>query len=120
MRTCGNRIEATRLCCGWSLVLMAAGALAAGPGGQAAGQSWSAMTSGSTEDLYGIWGSGSANVFAVGYPGQILRYGTPSPFGPGICGAGAGAANLIAFYALCWAGLIGMKITRGRRAAGLH
>ncbi len=36
--------------------------------------SWSVMDSGTTSDLYGIWGSGSDNIFAAGKSGTILRY----------------------------------------------
>ena len=36
--------------------------------------SWSVMDSGTTTDLYGIWGSSNTNVFAVGKAGTILHY----------------------------------------------
>ncbi len=32
------------------------------------------MTSGTTNNLYGVWGSASDNVFAVGGGGTILKY----------------------------------------------
>ncbi len=35
---------------------------------------WSPMTSGSTEQLSGVWGSGPSDVFAVGSSGTILHY----------------------------------------------
>jgi hypothetical protein len=35
---------------------------------------WSAMDSGTTEDLYGVWGSSASDVFAVGWNGTILHY----------------------------------------------
>jgi hypothetical protein len=35
---------------------------------------WSPMTSGTTNDLNGVWGSSSSDVFAVGYNGTILHY----------------------------------------------
>ena len=35
---------------------------------------WSAMTSGTTVQLNGVWGSNSSNVFAVGASGTIQRY----------------------------------------------
>jgi len=35
---------------------------------------WTEMDSGTTENLYDIWGSGSDNVFAVGSNGTILHY----------------------------------------------
>jgi hypothetical protein len=43
---------------------------AAGPGGRA----WSAMTSGTTEDLHGVWGTSGNDVFASGTNGTILHY----------------------------------------------
>jgi len=36
------------------------------------------MTSGSTRDLWGVWGSSQTDLLAVGESGTILRY-TPSP-----------------------------------------
>ncbi|MFC2000483.1 nuclear transport factor 2 family protein [Chloroflexota bacterium] len=39
-----------------------------------AGGTWSEMSSGTTSDLCGIWGSSSTDVFAVGYDGTILHY----------------------------------------------
>jgi hypothetical protein len=36
--------------------------------------SWFSMSSGSTSDLYSIWGPDSSNVFAVGQAGTILHY----------------------------------------------
>jgi hypothetical protein len=36
--------------------------------------SWSIMDSGTTADLYGIWGSSNNNVFAAGRAGTILHY----------------------------------------------
>jgi len=38
------------------------------------GSAWSAMTSGTTQTLLGVWGSGPGNVFAVGRGGTILQY----------------------------------------------
>jgi hypothetical protein len=35
---------------------------------------WVPMNSGTTNTLYGIWGSSSMDVFAVGYGGTILHY----------------------------------------------
>ena len=35
---------------------------------------WSPMKSGSTEFLYGVWGSSPTDVFAVGENGTILHY----------------------------------------------
>jgi uncharacterized protein YjdB len=35
---------------------------------------WSAMTSGTTSSLFGVWGSAANNVFAVGSSGTIRRY----------------------------------------------
>jgi len=37
-------------------------------------QTWSSMTSGTTNPLWGIWGSSASDVFAVGYMGTILHY----------------------------------------------
>ena len=39
------------------------------------GTAWSAQNSGSTQPLYGIWGSSNNAVFAVGDASTILRYG---------------------------------------------
>ena len=39
------------------------------------GVAWRAMESGTTEDLYGIWGSSGSDIFAVGEDGVILHYG---------------------------------------------
>jgi hypothetical protein len=39
---------------------------------------WQSMDSGTTESLYGIWGSSGSNVFAVGDSGTILYYEIPS------------------------------------------
>ncbi|MBF0450216.1 MAG: hypothetical protein HQK75_05900, partial [Candidatus Magnetomorum sp.] len=36
--------------------------------------SWSAMTSGTSNDLYDIWGSSEQNIYAVGQDGIILHY----------------------------------------------
>jgi hypothetical protein len=33
------------------------------------------MSSGTTKGLYGVWGSGGSDVFAVGSAGTILHYG---------------------------------------------
>ena len=38
------------------------------------GSSLSAMSSGTTEDLWGVWGSSGSDVFAVGLEGTILHY----------------------------------------------
>ena len=38
------------------------------------GSSWSAMSSGTTNYLYGVWGSSGSDVFAVGDAGTILHY----------------------------------------------
>jgi len=38
------------------------------------GSSWSSMTTGTSNALYGVWGSSSSNVFAVGLNGTILKY----------------------------------------------
>ncbi|MBN1842461.1 MAG: hypothetical protein JW883_09315 [Deltaproteobacteria bacterium] len=38
------------------------------------GDSWSEMDSGTTENLYDVWGSSAADVFAVGTSGTILHY----------------------------------------------
>jgi hypothetical protein len=35
------------------------------------------MSSGTTERLYGVWGSSGSDVFAVGHNGTILHYGGP-------------------------------------------
>ena len=35
---------------------------------------WSTMTSGTTNDLRGVWGSSGTDVFAVGESGTILHY----------------------------------------------
>jgi hypothetical protein len=35
---------------------------------------WTVQTSGTTQHLYGIWGTSATNVFAVGYNGTILHY----------------------------------------------
>ena len=35
---------------------------------------WTSMTSGTTEELNGVWGSSGSDVFAVGYDGLILHY----------------------------------------------
>jgi hypothetical protein len=42
------------------------------------GSTWSKMTSGSTKDLWGVWGSSETDLFAVGESGTILHY-IPSP-----------------------------------------
>jgi LPXTG-motif cell wall-anchored protein len=34
------------------------------------------MTSGTTQNLYGVWGGSESDVFAVGYNGTILHFGT--------------------------------------------
>jgi hypothetical protein len=36
--------------------------------------SWTSMTSGTTNNLLGVWGSSSHDVFAVGYSGTIIHY----------------------------------------------
>lgn len=41
---------------------------------QAATQSWRAHTSGTTNTLWGVWGTGDNDVYAVGIEGTILRY----------------------------------------------
>ena len=46
---------------------------------QSDGSSWSAMSSGTTNYLLGIWGSSGSNVFAVGLYGTILTRATPAP-----------------------------------------
>jgi hypothetical protein len=38
------------------------------------GASWSPMTSGTPNDLTGIWGNGGSDVFVVGYPSVVLHY----------------------------------------------
>jgi hypothetical protein len=38
------------------------------------GNNWSLMSSGTTDDINGIWGSSSSDIFAVGYAGMILHY----------------------------------------------
>ncbi len=38
------------------------------------GSTWSAMSSGMTNGLSGVWGSGPSDVFAVGGGGTILHY----------------------------------------------
>jgi hypothetical protein len=35
---------------------------------------WTAMTSGTTTDLYGVWGTSGSNIYAVGASGAIYRY----------------------------------------------
>ncbi|MFC1926945.1 hypothetical protein ACFLWV_04270, partial [Chloroflexota bacterium] len=35
---------------------------------------WTPMTSGTLDDLWGVWGSSSTDVFAVGDNGTILQY----------------------------------------------
>jgi hypothetical protein len=50
---------------------------AVGKGGEIVhsnGTTWSAMSSGSTEDLMSVWGSGPRDVFAVGVAGTILHF----------------------------------------------
>ncbi|MBN2282430.1 MAG: hypothetical protein JXO48_00910, partial [Deltaproteobacteria bacterium] len=49
------------------------------------GSAWSPMTSGTTGELYGIWGTAGSDVFAVGGPGTILHYdgSTWSPMASG-------------------------------------
>lgn len=39
---------------------------------------WTEMTSPTRENLYGVWGSSSSDVFAVGDKGTILHYAPPS------------------------------------------
>ncbi len=39
-----------------------------------AASEWTVMNSGTTQPLYGVWGTSSYNVYAVGYNGTILRY----------------------------------------------
>ena len=38
------------------------------------GTSWSTMTSGIPQTIYGVWGSSGSNVFAVADSGKIIRY----------------------------------------------
>jgi hypothetical protein len=38
------------------------------------GSTWSAMVSGTANDLYSIWGSSHSDIFAVGWNGTILHY----------------------------------------------
>ena len=38
------------------------------------GSSWSAVSSGTTDDLIGLWGSSATDVWAVGYSGTILHW----------------------------------------------
>ena len=38
------------------------------------GPSWSAVASGTTNLLTGVWGSGPADVWAVGHGGTLLHY----------------------------------------------
>jgi hypothetical protein len=38
------------------------------------------MTSGTTENLYGIWGNSGNDVFAVGWNGTILYYSDTPAF----------------------------------------
>ena len=64
---------------GWALgspVAVWACVVAAGLSGPASSDAadWSPMTSGTTDVLYGVWGTGSSNVFAVGPRWSILRY----------------------------------------------
>jgi hypothetical protein len=42
------------------------------------GAAWSAMSSGTTNDLSGVWGSSGSDVFAVGGGGTILHYSGPA------------------------------------------
>ena len=42
------------------------------------GTSFIAQNSGVTESLYGIWGTDANNVWAVGYPGTILKWSRAS------------------------------------------
>jgi hypothetical protein len=46
------------------------------------GDHWSAMSSGTTSDLYAVWGSSSSDVFAVGDYGTIPHYGPPAQAPP--------------------------------------
>ncbi|MFC1976931.1 hypothetical protein ACFLWS_01490 [Chloroflexota bacterium] len=48
----------------------------------AASPSWSAMTSGTTKHLNGVWGSSAADVFAVGEGSTILHSTVPTPESP--------------------------------------
>src|SRR5207253_8525905 len=80
------------------------------------GTSWTPQTSGTTQELNGVWGSGATDVFAVGDRGTILLYdgtnwttqrtGTAADFFKGVWGSGptdvfafgydrANAANLL-------------------------
>ncbi len=46
--------------------------------GLASGAEWGPMTSGTTQILWDVWGTGPNDVFAVGYQGRILHYpGSP-------------------------------------------
>ena len=38
------------------------------------GLTWTAMNSGTTDNLFAVWGTSATNVFAVGANGTILRY----------------------------------------------
>ena len=58
------------------------------------GTVWSVMTSGTSQDLSGVWGSSGSNVFAVGYDGTILHYDGSSwsdMYGAGKLDYGTGA-----------------------------
>ena len=50
------------------------------------GATWSPMSSGTTETLWGVWGNSGGDVFAVGGPGTILHYdgATWGPMSSGI------------------------------------
>ena len=38
------------------------------------GSAWASVSSCTTNDLYGVWGSGANNVWAVGGSGKILEH----------------------------------------------
>ena len=65
------------------------------------GSGWSAMSSGTTNELYGVWGSSGSDVFAVGDGGTILHYDGMQLVGDRrlhqlrstACGAPAGATS---------------------------
>lgn len=56
------------------ILLSAVFPLITAPSAAGAADTWTAMTSGTTEDLYSVWGSSSSDVFAAGNNGTILHY----------------------------------------------
>ena len=93
-----------------AVLLAAAFPLVSMPAPASAADAWTVMQSGTTENLYSVWGSSCRNVFAVGYNGTILHYNgstwstMTSGTTMGLNGVWGSSANNV--FAVGWSGTI--------------